>query len=101
MALGFRSRGVSALKNGSLNGLNLLGSVREFCEGGQERRCSLASNLDTVDLLAVLAWSSDDGSHVLCLPGVRVTPLEQRRAECTPCAPWHRREPGKPPQPEH
>ena len=27
-----------------------------------------SSNLDTVDLLAVLAWSLDDGSHVLCLP---------------------------------
>src|SRR5262245_39075037 len=77
MALGFRSREVSALKDGSLSDLNPLASVREFGEGGRERRGSLASNLDTVNLLAVLAWSSDDGSHVLCLPWVRVTLLEQ------------------------
>src|SRR5215475_6771979 len=98
MALGFRSRAVSALKDGSLSDLNPLASVREFGEGGRERWCSLASNLDTVNLLTVLAWSSDDGSHVLCLPGVRVTLLEQRRADCTPGAPWHKREPGKPRQ---
>src|SRR4029453_679555 len=98
MALGFRSREVSALKDGSLSDLNPFASVREFGEGGRERRCSLASNLDTVNLLAVLAWSSDDGSHVLCLPGGGVTLLEKRRADCPPYAPWHKREPGKPRQ---
>jgi hypothetical protein len=81
VALGFSGLEVPSFKDSSLSDLHPLAGVGELEEGGREGRCALASHLSTVDWLAVLAWTLDDGSHELCLPWVRVTPVAGREGK--------------------
>src|SRR5262249_25596932 len=64
MTLGFGGLEVSSLDNGGFGNLNPLASVRELGESSREGRGALSPNLDAIDLLAVLAWTLNDGSHV-------------------------------------
>src|SRR5262249_30889864 len=76
-----------SLDNGGFGNLNPLASVRELGESSREGRGALAPNLDAVDLLAVLAWTLNDGSHVRVSLGGRVTLSVGEERICTQTAP--------------
>ncbi len=68
MALHLSSLEVSSLDAGRFSDLHPLSGIAELRKNGREWDSTLAGHLGAVAGLAVLAWASDNGSRVLCLP---------------------------------
>ena len=61
--LGLSGLEVATFDNSGLCCLHPLARIGELGECGREWGCALASHLDAIDLLAVLARTLDDGCH--------------------------------------